>query len=79
MALDPGQAWSETSAILSPGGVSFHDDYTLHGSGPNISGAPRRSLAVHMRTERSRPVDDTRTGLAAFIDDPELCPVIFGR
>lgn len=79
MALKPGETWSEMPAILSPGGVSFHDDFTLHASGPNTSGAPRRSLAVHLRTERSRAVDDKRTGLAAFIDDLDLCPVLFGR
>lgn len=74
-----GEEWHEAAAILPPGGVSFHDDYTLHASGPNISGKPRRSLAVHVRTERSRPVDDLRVGLAEFIDDVTLCPVIYGR
>ena len=74
-----GAEWHEVPAILPPGGVSFHDDYTLHASGPNISGSPRRSLAVHLRTERSRPVDNARTGLAAFIDDLELCPILYGH
>jgi len=74
-----GEEWRETPAILPPGGVSFHDDYTLHASGPNVSGSPRRSLAVHLRTEKSRPVNDCRTGLAEFIDAPELCPIIYKR
>ena len=74
----PGAEWNETAAVLPPGGVSFHDDLTLHASGSNGSGAPRRSLAVHLRTERSRPVNDVRVGLAAFIDDYDLCPVIYG-
>jgi ectoine hydroxylase-related dioxygenase (phytanoyl-CoA dioxygenase family) len=78
-AVPPGDSWTEAVATLPPGGVSFHDDYTLHASGPNVSGSPRRSLAVHLRTERSRPVDNARTGLAEFIDDPELCPVIYGH
>jgi ectoine hydroxylase-related dioxygenase (phytanoyl-CoA dioxygenase family) len=78
IAIPPGERWQEVAAILPPGGVSFHDDYTLHGSGPNISGAPRRSLAVHLRTQSSRPVGDRRTGLTAFIDDQDLCPVIYG-
>jgi hypothetical protein len=73
-----GSSWSECAAVLPSGGVSFHDDYTLHASGPNTSGSPRRSLAVHLRTERSRPVGDARMGLAEFIDDTELCPVIYG-
>ncbi|HLJ56492.1 MAG TPA: phytanoyl-CoA dioxygenase family protein [Chthonomonadaceae bacterium] len=73
-----GAEWRETAAVLPPGGVSFHDDFTLHASGPNVSDAPRRSLAVHLRTERSRPVGDARTGLTQFIDDLDLCPVIYG-
>ena len=72
-----GAEWSETAAVLPAGGISFHDDYTLHASGPNVSGIPRRSLAVHLRTEKSRPVNDERSGLAEFIDDTELCPVIY--
>ncbi len=77
--LPDGAAWDEVPAILPPGGVSFHDRFTLHGSGPNTSGRPRRSLAIHLRTERSRPVDDTRQGLTEFIDDTSLCPVLHQR
>jgi hypothetical protein len=36
---------------------------------------PRRSFAIHMRTNRSRPVGDRRSGLTAYIDDLEICPV----
>jgi hypothetical protein len=36
---------------------------------------PRRSSAIHMRTNRSRPVDDRRSGLATYIDNPEICPI----
>jgi ectoine hydroxylase-related dioxygenase (phytanoyl-CoA dioxygenase family) len=75
--LPDGAVWEEASAILPPGGVSFHDDYTLHGSGPNVSGVPRRSFAVHLRTQNSRPVEDKRVGLSEFIDDERLCPVIY--
>ena len=71
--------WVEVAATLPKGGVSFHHCLTLHGSGPNDSAGPRRSLAVHLRTERSRPVGDKREGLTAFIDDPTHCPVVFSR
>ncbi len=71
--------WVEVAATLPKGGVSFHHCLTLHGSGPNSSTRPRRSLAVHLRTERSRPVGDKREGLTAFIDDPTHCPVVFSR
>jgi hypothetical protein len=77
LALPDGAAWEEAAAILPPGGVSFHDDLTLHGSGPNQGSGPRRSFAVPLRNERSRPVGDKREGLATFIDDPALCPIIW--
>lgn len=73
-----GAQWEEVAAILPPGGVSFHHNLTYHGSGPNRTNTPRRSFALHMRTERSAPVGGARQGLAQFIDDPAYCPVIFG-
>ena len=72
-----GQIWREQPALLPPGGASFHHCLTFHGSGPNRSAGPRRSLAIHLRTEKSRPVHDHRVGLTAFIDDPERNPVIY--
>ncbi len=72
-----GEKWEEVAAIMLPGGVSFHDKLTFHGSGSNHSGSPRISLAVHMRTQNSRPVEDRRAGLTEFIDKHDLCPVIF--
>lgn len=73
-----GQEWEEAPVILPPGGVSFHHCLTFHGSGPNLSGTHRRSFALHMRTENSKPVDDKREGLTSFIDQPDKCPVIWG-
>jgi ectoine hydroxylase-related dioxygenase (phytanoyl-CoA dioxygenase family) len=72
-----GATWEEVAAILPPGGVSFHHSLTYHASGPNLSGTPRRSFAIHLRTEKSRPVGDARKGLTQFVDDPTYCPVIF--
>ena len=72
------QEWREAPAILPPGGASFHQKLTFHGSGPNLSSQARRSFAVHMRTEKSRPKGDARQGLTAFIDDPTYCPIVFG-
>ena len=66
-----------TRHCCRPGGASFHHCLTFHGSGPNRSAGPRRSLAIHMRTENSAPVDGRRAGLTAFIDDPERNPVIY--
>lgn len=73
------QTWQEVTAVLPPGGISFHDDLTYHGSGPNVSGGPRRSFAVHMRTERSRSKGGRREGLTQFIDNLDYNPVIFGQ
>ena len=74
-----GDTWEEVTAILPPGGVSLHHNLTYHGSGANASGAPRRSFAIHMRTEKSRPVGGTRAGLTRFIDNLDYCPIIFGE
>ncbi|GIX06308.1 MAG: hypothetical protein KatS3mg115_0711 [Candidatus Poribacteria bacterium] len=75
--LERGLPWEEVVALLPPGGVSFHHCLTYHASTPNLSTAPRRSFAIHMRTERSRPVGDRREGLARFIDDEWVCPVVY--
>jgi ectoine hydroxylase-related dioxygenase (phytanoyl-CoA dioxygenase family) len=71
--------WEERAAILPPGGVSFHHNLTYHGSGPNLSGQPRRSFAIHLRTEKSRPRDNARQGLTQFLDNLEYNPVIYGK
>ena len=75
--LPEGAEWSEVAAILPPGGIALHSNFTLHGSGPNLTDKPRRSFAVHMRTERSRPKHGLREGLTAFIDDESVCPIIY--
>jgi ectoine hydroxylase-related dioxygenase (phytanoyl-CoA dioxygenase family) len=72
-----GAAWDEAPALLQPGGVSFHHNLTYHGSGPNRTEQPRRSFAIHLRTERSAPAGGARRGLTEFIDDPAYCPVIY--
>lgn len=72
-----GEDWREVPAVLPPGGASFHHCLTLHGSGPNLSTSPRRSLALHLRTEKSRPRDGLRKGLARHIDEGDICPTIY--
>lgn len=73
-----GGVWKEDPGALPPGGVSFHHCLTLHASGPNYSGAPRCSLAIHLRTEKSKPRNGSRHGLVEFIDDTRRCPVLWG-
>lgn len=77
LSLPEGAAWDEVPAVLPPGGVSFHHCLTYHGSGPNRCELPRRSLAIHLRTQNSRPVEDRREGLTRYLDDPHSCPVIY--
>ena len=73
-----GALWQETVDLLGPGGVSLHHCLTFHGSSPNLSSSPRRSLAIHLRTEKAQPKEGIRQGLTAFIDNHSYCPVIHG-
>ncbi len=74
-----GQVWQETPAVLCPGGMSLHHRLTLHGSGPNTSPHPRRSFAIHLRTENSRPRDGAHKGFAKYLDDPVINPILWGK
>jgi hypothetical protein len=73
-----GLAWDEVPVLLPAGGVSFHDRLTFHGSDVNESGRPRRSLAIHMRTEQSEPNPESDNRHCDYLDDPSLCPAIYG-
>ena len=70
-----GEEWREVADVLPPGGVSFHHQMLFHGSHQNRSDRPRRSLAIHLRTERSSPKPDA--WVANYLDRPEICPVIY--
>ena len=75
----PGDAgWDEVPAIMPPGGASFHHRRTIHGSGPNLSSSPRRSYAVHLRTERSVALAAPKEYLDQ-LDDQDMCPILFQR
>ena len=74
----PGEEWREADALMEAGGMSLHDRLVLHGSDRNRSDGPRSSLAIHLRTENSRPAGGKREGLTSYIDNREVCPVIFG-
>ena len=78
-ALSPNRKWKEISALMDSGGMSLHDKRVLHGSNFNLSSAPRQSLAIHLRADRSRPIDGKREGLAGYIDDLNAAPIIYGE
>ncbi len=80
-----GAAWDEVPAIIPPGGCSVHHMFTYHGSGPNLSGLPRRSFAIHLRTDRSRVADNLNAltleqghDLVKCVGNDQYNPLIFG-
>lgn len=79
----PGAQWEEVPAVLPAGSLALHDCYTLHGSGPNRSSVYRRSLAIHLRTDKAKPKSSALgTGLTEFLDDFDtggVNPVIYGK
>jgi len=77
--LPAGAKVAEVPVLLPAGGVSFHHRLMLHGSGVNSSPRPRRAVALHLRTERSRPVQGASDYYVSHLDDPDHCPVIYER
>ena len=77
--IPPGQKWEEKAVLLPPGGLSLHHWLTIHGSEVNTSQTARKSFAIHLRTEKSRPDKDRHEGLTRFLDDPDINPIIYGR
>lgn len=75
--LPEGASWEEAAAILPCGALSFHHRLTYHGSGPNQSAGPRRSFALHMRTEKSKVVPGAKDVYVQHLDEPEISPVIY--
>ena len=53
-AMPPGAVFEPVTAAMSAGQVSFHHALTLHASGPNRSGRPRRSIALHLQSGACR-------------------------
>jgi ectoine hydroxylase-related dioxygenase (phytanoyl-CoA dioxygenase family) len=49
-----GETFSPVPLIMKAGQVSFHHALTIHGSGPNLTDQPRRSMAVHLMTGETR-------------------------
>ena len=75
--LKQGQEWIEYPAIMSRGSVSFHHPMTFHGSGPNSSDKPRRSIAVHFCTEKSCLVRDNEYVTRETLKSQDENPIIY--
>jgi len=85
----------KTPINLAKGQVSFHNYLTIHGSGPNRTPQPRRSIAVHLQDESNRYRkfyrrngelahhcnDDLTRKINGESDytDPNICPTLFSR
>ncbi|MBO0603310.1 phytanoyl-CoA dioxygenase family protein [Sporosarcina sp. E16_3] len=50
MNIPDGETFKQVPLVMKAGQVSFHHALTLHGSGPNNTDKPRRSIAIHMMT-----------------------------
>ena len=74
-----GEEWTEHAAVMPRGAVSFHHPMTFHGSGPNVSDQPRRSIAVHLCSEGSRVVKENPFVSDETLKSAEENPVIFQR
>jgi len=46
-----GHKWNPVPVELKAGEVSFHHCLTVHGSGPNFTDRPRRSIVLHLQPE----------------------------
>lgn len=55
-----GESARPVNIVLRAGQVSFHHCLTLHGSGPNVTASPRRSLAIHLMPDHIRRRTGTR-------------------
>ena len=88
-----GQPIVKVPMNLLKGQVSFHNCLTIHGSGPNYSNHPRRSIAVHLQDESNRyqeyhypdgrparhDLDQLCRKIDGFPDytDPDFCPILY--
>lgn len=78
---------------MKRGQVSFHHCRTVHGSGPNRSAEPRRSIAIHLQPttnharlnadgtiapHRNNTVTRLVDGIPDYAD-PRVCPLLWGQ
>lgn len=87
-----GHAVVKVPAVMQRGQVSFHNCRVIHGSGPNLSREPRRSIAIHLQPEDNRYQRFAQTNgqiaqhhndrLCRLVDgvpdytDPRICPAL---
>jgi hypothetical protein len=67
-----GKPFESVPCRLKAGEVSFHHCLTVHGSGPNATAAPRRSLVLHLMPQHARYI-------AGSPDDNHMNAVLMRR
>ncbi len=87
-----GSQVKKVPMLLKKGQVSFHNCMTIHGSGPNLTDQPRKSIAVHLQDEKNQYQEHFQDGEKADhlncqfcrevdgqpdFSDPEVCPVLY--
>ncbi|MCC5869062.1 MAG: phytanoyl-CoA dioxygenase family protein [Gammaproteobacteria bacterium] len=78
----PGSEWREVPAVMSAGGASLHHALAYHGSGANVSGRDRISVAIHMRNELPgllRVEENPLYFRSIWLEDQRRCPVLYDR
>jgi ectoine hydroxylase-related dioxygenase (phytanoyl-CoA dioxygenase family) len=83
----PGAAVEKVTPHLRRGSLTFHHCGVIHGSGPNLSEQPRRSLAIHLQPGDNRYAgtgyhrsDELARQVGGVPDytDPRLFPLLTG-
>jgi len=71
--------WDEVPSVMPAGAFSLHHQFLFHGSRPNTSDSARRSLAIHVCTEKAIPKPGVHAeyDYAAKMSDPWECPTIY--
>ncbi|MDC0936137.1 phytanoyl-CoA dioxygenase family protein [Pirellulales bacterium] len=71
--------WDEVPDVMPAGAFSLHHQFLFHGSRPNTSDSARRSLAIHVCTDRAIPKPGVHAeyDYAAKMSDPWECPTIY--
>lgn len=74
-----GRAVQKVPMRLAKGQVSFHHCQLIHGSGPNFTDKPRRSVAVHLQDGPTRYQDFThKDGRHAIHYNTKIAPAVNG-
>lgn len=70
-----GKIWEEVPLPLPLGAMSFHHCLTFHASGANFEPFPRRSFAIHLRTEQAQVAE--KYYYTEHLDDPAHAPILY--